>query len=424
MLNMNPGLKEITHSITGGALAAQGNCFPKIDIILFVHFSILTTFIPGYWMPYSCALAVCTTFCSHIAGALIPIFGPTFPSLCVPPEAPEHGRMIIDSQTVHEATAEAEAFRIQYSSLPASRSSTRDSYSPFHSSDRERERLSSDLNMRRTPPNLDRRLRVRRAFGGDSPYGLTTDTDFDTNASESSGDGYFLSPVTPVSANSMLSTSHAQSHSMSQPQLHGHGHIHGQNQGQIQGQSQHTVQAAHPAKIMTGWHAHNLSSHASNSTISISPRHQAHHAHTYKGTNPILSAIPRSTGLDIAMSGTWRSGPSKRRVEEVDADDEYDGETASVVTDDKGSAVGKCGVGSANGGGSDMEMEDVGGVERKAAWLLMKLSVKDGEAGAEMYGGKDRSVETGCGGGVGVGMGGAMGGFEGPRIKRRRATSM
>lgn len=24
MLNMNPGLKEITHSITGGALAAQG----------------------------------------------------------------------------------------------------------------------------------------------------------------------------------------------------------------------------------------------------------------------------------------------------------------------------------------------------------------------------------------------------------------
>jgi hypothetical protein len=24
MLNLNPGLKEITHSITGGALAAQG----------------------------------------------------------------------------------------------------------------------------------------------------------------------------------------------------------------------------------------------------------------------------------------------------------------------------------------------------------------------------------------------------------------
>jgi hypothetical protein len=31
MLNMNPGLKEITHSITGGALAAQGkiNAIPS-----------------------------------------------------------------------------------------------------------------------------------------------------------------------------------------------------------------------------------------------------------------------------------------------------------------------------------------------------------------------------------------------------------
>ena len=28
MLNMNPGLKEITHSITGGALAAQGKPTP------------------------------------------------------------------------------------------------------------------------------------------------------------------------------------------------------------------------------------------------------------------------------------------------------------------------------------------------------------------------------------------------------------
>jgi len=370
-------------------------------------------------MPYSCALAVCTTFCSHIAGALIPIFGPTFPSLCVPPEAPEHGRMIIDSQTVHEATAEAEAFRVQYSSFPASRSSTHDSYSPIHSSDCERERLYSDPNMRRTPPNLSRRLRVRRAFGGDSAYGLMTDTDFDANASESSGDGYFLSPVTPVSANSMISTSHAQSHSLSQPHLHGHGHNHGQGQGQ--GQSQHTILLAQPTKIMTGWHTHNLSSHASNSTINISPHHQVHHAHTYKGANPLLSAIPRSTGLDIAMSGTWRAGTSKRRVEEVDADDEYDGETASIATDDKGSADGK-GVGSTHGGGSDREIEDVGGVEKKAAWLLMKLSVKDGEAGAEMYGGKDRSGDRGCGGGVR--MGGAMGGFEGPRIKRRRATSM
>jgi hypothetical protein len=29
MLHMNPGLKEITHSITGGALAAQGKAGAK-----------------------------------------------------------------------------------------------------------------------------------------------------------------------------------------------------------------------------------------------------------------------------------------------------------------------------------------------------------------------------------------------------------
>jgi hypothetical protein len=31
MLNMNPGLKEITHSITGGALAAQGKFLPSLN---------------------------------------------------------------------------------------------------------------------------------------------------------------------------------------------------------------------------------------------------------------------------------------------------------------------------------------------------------------------------------------------------------
>lgn len=358
-------------------------------------------------MPYSCALAVCTTFCSHIAAALIPIFGPSFPSLCVSPEAPEHGRMIIDSQTVHGATAEAEAFRVQYSSFPVPRYSTRESYSPIHSSDRER--MSADPSMRRTPPNLGRSLRFRRAFGGESPYGLMTDTDFDTNASESSGDGYFLSPVTPVSTSSMLSTSqsHSQAHTLSHAQSQSHLH------GTIKMQS-----GVHTQPPMSGWQAHNLASHNGNANIAVSPHHPHQiHAHTYKGPNPLLSAIPRSTGLDIAMSGTWRTGPIKRRVEEVDADDEYDGETASVVTDDKASADWKV---EWSRNGSDREMEDAsGGAEKKAAWLLMKLSVKDGESGGEGMGGKERDARAFGGAGMGMGMAGS----EGPRIKRRRATS-
>lgn len=65
-------------------------------------------------MPFACAKAVCTTFCASIAGALIPIFGPDFPSLCISPDAPEHGRMQIDPMIVMESAREAEMFRRMY----------------------------------------------------------------------------------------------------------------------------------------------------------------------------------------------------------------------------------------------------------------------------------------------------------------------
>lgn len=62
-------------------------------------------------MPYQCARAICATFCYPIAGALIPIFGPTFPNTCIPPNNPEFGRMIIDPQLITDATREAEMAR-------------------------------------------------------------------------------------------------------------------------------------------------------------------------------------------------------------------------------------------------------------------------------------------------------------------------
>ncbi|GJC96855.1 APSES transcription factor Xbp1 [Colletotrichum higginsianum IMI 349063] len=96
MLGLNPGLKDITHSITGGAIAAQ-----------------------GYWMPYECAKAVCATFCYGIAGALIPIFGPSFPSLCTPPGSPDYQRMAIDHRIVEDAIKDAELSRkVQHHALP------------------------------------------------------------------------------------------------------------------------------------------------------------------------------------------------------------------------------------------------------------------------------------------------------------------
>lgn len=68
-------------------------------------------------MPYSCAKAVCATFCYKIAGALIPIFGPSFPALCAPPDSPDYGRMTIDPSIIASATREAEVNRRHHLSL-------------------------------------------------------------------------------------------------------------------------------------------------------------------------------------------------------------------------------------------------------------------------------------------------------------------
>ncbi|KAG0649510.1 hypothetical protein D0Z07_4562 [Hyphodiscus hymeniophilus] len=254
------------------------------------------------------------------------------------PEAPEHGRMIIDPSIVAQATAEAEAFRVQYTSFTP-KSTPRGSYSP------QAGKIDSfdNMSMRTTPPSsLSRRLRLKRTRGGDNPYGTPTDTDMENGSETSSADGYFCSPGTP----STLSRQHS-------------------------------------------WGPRNIMSHSANSSINISP---------VKGPNPWLSAIPRSTGLvDIPMTGTWRG---KRCAEETDADDEYDGDEG---TDDKKSLdVDK---------GNDREMEDVGaigGAEKKAAFLLMNLSVKDGESCTESA----RAVAD------------QEDQLEGPRVKRRRATSM
>ncbi|KAH0496837.1 hypothetical protein TgHK011_004181 [Trichoderma gracile] len=88
MLDKNPGLRDISPSITGGAVSAQ-----------------------GYWMPYSCARAVCATFCAGIAGALIPLFGPTFPSQCTPSDSPYYNEMVIDPQIIRQAIEDVERCR-------------------------------------------------------------------------------------------------------------------------------------------------------------------------------------------------------------------------------------------------------------------------------------------------------------------------
>lgn len=64
-------------------------------------------------MPYRCARAVCATFCHKIAGALIPLFGPSFPSECAPaPFNSTHCKgMVISQQVILKATEEVEKYR-------------------------------------------------------------------------------------------------------------------------------------------------------------------------------------------------------------------------------------------------------------------------------------------------------------------------
>ncbi|KAJ5503821.1 hypothetical protein N7463_006695 [Penicillium fimorum] len=89
MLNQNPGLRDICHSITGGALSAQ-----------------------GYWMPYEAARAMATTFCWRIRYALTPLFGTDFPAMCIPPtDRKSHGRMVIPPEIVQRATNTSNYYR-------------------------------------------------------------------------------------------------------------------------------------------------------------------------------------------------------------------------------------------------------------------------------------------------------------------------
>ncbi|KAI1304563.1 hypothetical protein F5Y03DRAFT_406892 [Xylaria venustula] len=162
MLNSNPGLKEITHSITGGSIMAQ-----------------------GYWMPYHCAKAVCATFCYNISGALIPIFGPDFPSLCTQVDAPDYSRMIIDPAIVLQSTQEADYYRRLYSnSSTASTASASRNDTGDVGSKRERRgyRSAYDDTGRHQPRYRVRKTCVSTPGSENSPY--TTDVDGEISPTE------------------------------------------------------------------------------------------------------------------------------------------------------------------------------------------------------------------------------------------------
>lgn len=63
-------------------------------------------------MPYEAAKAVAATFCFHIRYALTPVFGLGFSELCVIPDDPSFGRMVIDRDIIRGCTEAANEFRV------------------------------------------------------------------------------------------------------------------------------------------------------------------------------------------------------------------------------------------------------------------------------------------------------------------------
>ncbi|OQD79038.1 hypothetical protein PENANT_c065G03618 [Penicillium antarcticum] len=145
MLNVNPGLREICHSITGGALSAQ-----------------------GYWMPFEAAKALAVTFCWNIRYALTPLFGNDFPAMCIHPnDRKNFGRMVVPPGVIRRATETAMHYRsleacnnIVHPLTPPNRHLPSMTHHLLHGPERLIRKIESDgddtLSLRFPPPKIPR----------------------------------------------------------------------------------------------------------------------------------------------------------------------------------------------------------------------------------------------------------------------------
>ena len=385
-------------------------------------------------MPYSCALAVCATFCSHISGAFIPIFGPTFPSQCVAISHQSYGTMIIEPSIITSATAEAESFRQKYSTAsPSSRVTKLSSASP-----RELLRDVEHIGLH-SPANLSHRLRLKRTFTNASMY--TTDAE-NSDTSLSSRDRYPCSPVTPASSYNGNGWTPDNAYSTPIPNVY----------------SIPTPKRLGLRTALPFFNTNHPPKHPSNGGPTYDSPHALNRPYGHRpalscGASPWLSAIPRSaasTAESLSTATTVRapsssplnpSPPKLRRslrrtigavgtgrAFDTELDHDYDGE------DDGGESLSD-----SEQSRNSRQSEGSEGMEKKAAWLLMNLSVRDGAWAAA----STDAANTGAGPLAGS-AGNATGagthieiGREArpqltveipvdfaPRVKRRRATSL
>ena len=175
MLNRNIGLREICHSITGGALVAQGTSSPPQPAPT-RHFAD-SRMTKGYWMPYEAAKAVAATFCWSIRYALTPVFGIDFIDMCVPPDSDKFGVMMIDPQITRLCTEQARMYKRMEVESPHPRPTMGAMASP------------------RTPtsPMFQRNLAAATRFKAINVNDEASSSGYSTEASD--GDGYLMSPA-------------------------------------------------------------------------------------------------------------------------------------------------------------------------------------------------------------------------------------
>lgn len=165
-------------------------------------------------------MALCATFCANIAGALIPIFGPTFPSQCTPNESPLCGRMVIDPSVVIRGTKEAIAFRSAALPGPTSNPSSSASQNPTPSPSQGTVRTVGSVSPRSTPTDFPpahekgtKRLKPKR-WG--PTRGESTDTESEAGIKNQKFDvAQFSGPPTPMTTYTPLPSSPASGYTSS-----------------------------------------------------------------------------------------------------------------------------------------------------------------------------------------------------------------
>ncbi|KAM0718800.1 hypothetical protein Q7P37_005871 [Cladosporium fusiforme] len=174
----NPGLKPLSHSITGGALLAQ-----------------------GYWVPFQCARAISLTFCYPIRWAMTPIFGPSFIKECLHPSHATYNRFKIDPAIVRQAQVEADAWR-----LAASRSGTPASQPLYGNGDIPRSVPPTSA----PDPGSDYRVKWERpTFKLGSPFSPDAEQGYTHNRANNSDNKD--ASISPKSSYAVVSTNHTPS---------------------------------------------------------------------------------------------------------------------------------------------------------------------------------------------------------------------